>query len=132
MILASFITTKTAITFMFVTLAVLIGMIIYKRVLGKMRQGEVSLNDYCVLYSLERNEQTGELEFYFTNEQPKHVVFEILSEAEEVLHTLTDQEYQKGGHIIRFDSKELANGSYFYQLRTSNQQTKKRMVINNA
>lgn len=132
MILASFFTTKTAITFMFVTLAVLIGMIIYKRVLGKMRQGEVSLNDYCVLYSLERNEQTGELEFYFTNEQPKHVVFEILSEAEEVLHTLTDQEYQKGGHIIRFDSKELANGSYFYQLRTSNQQTKKRMVINNA
>jgi hypothetical protein len=132
MILASFITTKTAITFMFVTLAVLIGMIIYKRVLGKMRQGEVSLNDYCVLYSLERNEQTGELEFYFTNEQPKHVVFEILSEAEEVLHTLTDQEYKKGGHIIRFDSKELANGTYFYQLRTSNQQTKKRMVINNA
>ena len=132
MILASFFTTKTAITFMFVTLAVLIGMIIYKRVLGKMRQGEVSLNDYCVLYSLERNEQTGELEFYFTNEQPKHVVFEILSEAEEVLHTLTDQEYKKGGHIIRFDSKELANGTYFYQLRTSNQQTKKRMVINNA
>lgn len=132
MILASFFTTKSAITFMFVTLAVLIGMIIYKRVLGKMRQGEVSLNDFCVLYSLERNEQTGELEFYFTNEQPKHVIFEILSEAEEVLHTLTDQEYKKGGHIIRFDSKELTNGTYFYQLRTSNQQTKKRMVINNA
>jgi hypothetical protein len=131
MILATFLTTKSAMTFMFVTLAVLIGMIIYKRVLGKMRQGEVSLNDFCVLYSLERNEQTGELEFYFTNEQPKHVIFEILSENEEVLHKLTDEEYKKGGHIIRFNSKELANGTYFYQLRTDNQQTKKRMVINN-
>lgn len=132
MILATFLTTKSAMTFMFVTLAVLIGMIIYKRVLGKMRQGEVSLNDFCVLYSLERNEQTGELEFYFTNEQPKHVIFEILSENEEVLHKLTDEEYKKGGHIIRFNSKELANGTYFYQLRTDNQQTKKRMVINNV
>jgi len=72
------------------------------------------------------------LPFYFTNEKKKHVIFEILSESEEVLHTLTDQEYNQGGHIIRFDSKELANGTYFYQLRTENQETKKRMVINNA
>ena len=131
MILATFLTTKTAMTFLFVTLAVLIGMIIYKRILGKMRKGELSMNDFCVLYSLEKNQQTGELEFYFTNENPKHVVFEILSESEEVLHKLTDQEYKKGGHIIRFDSKQLANGTYFYQLKTDNQQTKKRMVINN-
>jgi hypothetical protein len=132
MILATFLTTKTAMTFLFVTLAVLIGMIIYKRIIGKMKQGEVNMNDFCVLYSLEKNEHTGELEFYFTNEKPKKVVFEILSESEEVLHKLVDKEYQKGGHIIRFDSKELANGTYFYQLRTDNQQTKKRLVINNV
>lgn len=131
MILATFLTTKTAMTFLFVTLAVLIGMIIYKRIIGKMKQGEVNMNDFCVLYSLEKNEHTGELEFYFTNENPKKVIFEILSESEEVLHKLVDKEYQKGGHIIRFDSKELANGTYFYKLTTENQQTKKRMVINN-
>ena len=132
MILATFLTTKTAMTFLFVTLAVLIGMIIYKRIIGKMKQGEVNMNDFCVLYSLEKNEHTGELEFYFTNEKPKKVIFEILSESEEVLHKLVDKEYPKGGHIIRFDSKELANGTYFYQLTTENQQTKKRLVINNV
>jgi len=54
MILATFLTTKTAMTFLFVTLAVLIGMIIYKRIIGKMKQGEVNMNDFCVLYSLEK------------------------------------------------------------------------------
>lgn len=132
MILATFFTTKNAIMFLFVTLFFLMGMIVYRKVLSKFKKGQVSLNDFCVLYSLEKNEQTGELEFYFTNEKKKHVIFEILSESEEVLHTLTDQEYNQGGHIIRFDSKELANGTYFYQLRTENQETKKRMVINNA
>jgi flagellar hook assembly protein FlgD len=80
---------------------------------------------------LERNEQTGELEFYFTNEEAKHVTFEILSENNEVLETLADKEYKAGGHIVRYDSTRLENGVYFYQLRTDNQKTAKKMIIQN-
>ena len=131
MILIAFITWKTVITFMFVTLFILLGMIVYKKYLSKMTKNNLDLTDYCVLYSFERAEQTGELEFYFTNEVTKHVVFEILGEDHKVILTLEDKEFKPGGHLIRFDSKQLANGNYFYQIRTDNQTTMKRMHVMN-
>jgi hypothetical protein len=132
MILGAFLTWKTAITFMFVSLFVILGMIVYKRTITKFRKGETQLDDFCILYSFEQDIQTGELEFYFTNKKTKKVIFEILSASNEVIHTLTDEEFKPGGHILRYNSADLKNGSYFYQLRTENQKTTKRMNIQNA
>ena len=131
MILIAFITWKTVITFMFVTLFILLAIILYKKLISNLKKDNLNLEDYCVLYSFERDEQTGSLEFYFTNEKPKNIIFEILNENHEVIYTLADQEYKSGGHIIRFDSTKLANGYYYYQLRTENQKTTKKMNIKN-
>jgi hypothetical protein len=131
MILIAFITWKTVVTFMFVTLFILLGIIFYKKYLSRMTKDNLNLTDYCVLYSFERSEQTGEIEFYFTNETAKHVVFEILGEDHKVILTLEDKEFKPGGHLILFDSKQLANGVYYYQLRSDNQKTLKRMNVMN-
>jgi len=96
-----------------------------------MTKDNLNLTDYCVLYSFERSEQTGEIEFYFTNETAKHVVFEILGEDHKVILTLEDKEFKPGGHLILFDSKQLTNGVYYYQLRSDNQKTLKRMNVMN-
>jgi hypothetical protein len=116
---------------MFVSIVLIIGLLVYRNLLRKIKKEGVDLVDYCVLYSFEKDVQTGELEFYFTNEKKKTVLFQILSESHEVLHTLTENEFSPGGHILRFDSKLLMDGVYYYQLKTNNQETKKRMTISN-
>ncbi len=131
MILYTFFTMEKAVIFMLVTITIIIAFLAYSKILNNMRKGEMNLDKYCVLYSLEKNQQTGELEFYFTNEETKHVTFEILAENNEVIETLADQEYKAGGHIVRYDSVRLENGVYFYQLRTDNQKTAKKMIIEN-
>jgi len=131
MILYTFFTMEKAVIFMLVTITIIIAFLAYSKILKNMRKGELNLGKYCVLYSLEKNQQTGELEFYFTNEETKHVTFEILAENNEVLETLADQEYKAGGHIVRYDSMRLKNGVYFYQLKTDNQKTAKKMIVEN-
>jgi hypothetical protein len=42
---------------------------------------------------------------------------------------LKEAEMKSGGHIIRFDSSQLANGIYFYCLETDNQKTLKKMKV---
>jgi len=131
MILYTFFTMEKAVIFMLVSITIIIAVLAYRKLLSNVRKGEMNLEKFCVLYSLEKNQQTGELEFYFTNEEPKHVTFEILSEKNEVIETLTDKEYKAGGHIVRYDSTRLKNGVYFYQLRTDNQKTAKKMLVEN-
>lgn len=126
-----FITMQTVVIYMFVSIILIIALLVYRHFLSKIKKEGVSLKDYCILYSFEKDIQTGELEFYFTNETKKTVIFQILTESLEVLYTLTEKEYNPGGHILRFDSKLLANGIYYYQLKTDNQETKKRMKISN-
>jgi hypothetical protein len=126
-----FITMQTVVIYMFVSIVLIIGLLVYRNLLRKIKKEGVSLVDYCVLYSFEKDVQTGEIEFYFTNEKKKTVLFQILSESLEVIHTLTEKEFNPGGHILRFDSKLLKNGIYYYQLKTENQETKKRMTISN-
>jgi len=126
-----FITLQTVVIYMFVSIVLIIALLVYRNLLRKIKKEGVDLVDYCVLYSFEKDIQTGELEFYFTNEKKKTVLFQILSESHEVLHTLTENEFSPGGHILRFDSKLLMDGVYYYQLKTNNQETKKRMTISN-
>ena len=72
MILASFITSKL-LTLLTISLVVLIGVIIYKRLLIKFKLNTISKDDYCVLFGLENQPSKGEIEIYFTSEKKKNV-----------------------------------------------------------
>ena len=109
--------------------AVMMLYIAYKLVIKRFSRGSLKKEDYALLFDLETKAQSGGIEFYFTIEQTRRVVFSILDAKMERIKVLRDEEFPSGGHIIRFDSNELANGVYFYCLETDNQKTMKKMVV---
>ncbi len=115
------------------TLIVLIAIrmlyIMYKAIIRRFSKGSLKKEEYALLFDLENKEQSGELEFYFTMEQPKNVVFSILNAKMETVEVLQDKEFVSGGHIIRFDTSVLQDGVYFYCLQTDNQKTMKKMHV---
>ena len=131
MILASFITSKL-LTLLTISLVVLIGVIIYKRLLIKFKQNTISKEDYCILFGLENQPSKGEIEIYFTSEKKKNVNISILNE-DMSLHTdIKEFECTPGGNIVRFNTLNVENGNYFYQLKTDNQVTIKKFTIKNV
>lgn len=101
----------------------------YKGLIQRFRKNYVDHAKYAVLFDLDRPFVTGELEFYFTLDEPKNVSFQILDANMQTLEILKDADFQDGGHIIRYNTTTLANGNYFYCLITDNQKTMKRMTV---
>ncbi|AEA42281.1 hypothetical protein [Fluviicola taffensis] len=117
-------------------LATLIGLaaitmlyIAYKAVIKRFSKGMLQKEDYALLFDLEGKYQTGILEFYFTIEKTKNVVFSILNAKMEAIEVVQDKEFPSGGHIIRYDTKGLDNGVFFYCLETDNQKTMKKIHV---
>jgi hypothetical protein len=129
MILMTYSYGKLAVAILFVTLALLILYIAYRKLLVYMGKGEPVKEDYCVLYSLERSAVNGEVEIYFTTETPKEVTIELLNADLEILELIKSEKFSSGGHIVRFDCSQLSDGVYFYSLRTDNQKTMKKMIV---
>ncbi len=101
----------------------------YKMLIMHFSKGKLDPADYAVLSDLEHKTYTGEIEFYFTIEKPKHVQFLILNDKMEQILTVEDKAYNGGGHIVRFDSNSLQNGIYFYCIQTPNQKTMKKFLV---
>lgn len=115
-----------------VTLAVLILIIAYRKLLQYLGRGGVNKQDFCVLYPLEKDPASGEVEFYFTCDQAKQYLLEILDAEMQELKKVKEGEASPGGTIVRFDTTSLSNGMYYFCLKTSNQKTMKKMNVLNG
>lgn len=122
---------KIALGVLYISIAIIIIYILYKKLLRYMNRDVPEQALYCELNALEKDPASGELEFYFTSNDTRHVTFEILNSDYSSIEIVTEREYSSGQHIVRYDSTKLQNGSYFYQLKTDNQQTMKKMNILN-
>lgn len=132
MILVGFSITKVLVGVLCVSLALLLLFIAYRKFLAYLGKGGPSPKDYCTLDSLEKNPGQGEIQIFFSNDQKKNVIIEILNEDMSPREVIVDKEFDSGGHVIRFDSTKFPNGNYFYCLRTDNQKTMKKMEISNV
>lgn len=130
-VLMGFSVSKVLLSVLCVTLALLILTIAYRKMLAYFGKSAPVSEDYCVLYGLETHPAKGELEFYFTTTKKRNIILEILNDDLTPFSTIQEKEVGEGGHIIRFDSTTIKNGTYFYQLRTDNQKTMKRFTISN-
>lgn len=117
-------------------LAILIGLaaismlyIAYKELIKRFSKSKIDATDYARLYDLEKTTVTGEVEFYFSIEQPKEVVFTILTQNMDELEVVTSGSFKQGGHIVRYDTNKLDTGIYFYCLQTPNQKTMKKIKV---
>ena len=115
--------------FLLVSICILVVVIAYRKLIGRFSRGHVKHKDFGVLHGLENITVSGVVEFYFTTEAPKDFVFSILDKELNEMLVLHEQNYPSGGHIIRFDTQVLANGIYFYCLRSDVQKTFKKMVV---
>lgn len=131
-VLITYSISKVLIGILCVSLALLLIVIAYKKLLKFLGKGLPVPKDYCVLYSLEQNPVKGELVIYFTTEFPKNVRIEILNDDLSLNTLIVDKDFSEGGHITRYDSTVLPDGNYFYCLRTDNQKTMKAMVVQNG
>jgi hypothetical protein len=116
---------------LFVSLAVLILTIAYRKLLSHLGKGAPSPEDYCILYGLETHPARGEVEFYFTTNSKRDIILELLNDDLSNHSIIQSKNVEKGGHIIRFNTTIIPNGTYFYQLKTENQKTMKRFTIEN-
>lgn len=125
------INTDAIILFLLISLVIIILVILYKLLLRYLSKGRVKNEDFCTLYSLEETKPTGITEFYFViqNETPIFIKFQILDSKWNLVETLREEEYSKGGHIIRYNMDDLSAGTYYYGIKTENQETFKKFNI---
>lgn len=102
---------------------------LYKLLIRSFSKTHIDQRDFTRLNDLEASFVSGEVEFYFSMEGRKHVVFSILDKNMQEVERLAEQEFAEGGHIVRFDTTKLPDGVYFYCLQTPNQKTMKKMKI---
>jgi len=117
---------------LYVSAALLILTIAYKRLLARLSKGSIDKEEFCVLFALEKEPASGELEFYFTSEKERDVKLSILDSNMDEIKTVVEKKATSGGNIVRFDSTSLSNGEYYYCLKTDNQKTMKKMHVSNS
>ena len=65
-VLFTFSITKLLLGILTLSLAVLLIVIAYKKLLAYLGKTDLITEDYCILYSLEQQPSSGEIELYFT------------------------------------------------------------------
>jgi len=132
MILAGYDYTQIAIGILCVSLALLVLVIAYRKLLQYLGKGAINKQDFCVLHPLEDTPSFKEVTFYFTCDEKKAYALWILDEEMNEKLLVKEGEASTGGNIVRFDTHTLSNGNYFYCLKTENQKTMKKMVVLNS
>lgn len=131
MIALSFTAMEVVVGVLIFTLALLVFIVAYRKLLAYFGKGSIPKEKYCVLHSLEIEPAKGEVEFYFTSEEKKNVQIQILDENYAFVTEIFNKECSLQGNIIRFDTLTLNNGIYYYSLVTENQKTMKKMTVRN-
>lgn len=121
---------ESLISFLFISLFVLLGIIFYRKLLQYLSRNRIKTEEYAILYDLDLESVSGEVEFYFTLPSKKFVRFEILDENWNLLEEIIAKDFEEGGHIIRFDSSKYNSGIYFYGIRTDRQVLHKKFRVN--
>jgi hypothetical protein len=131
MILMTYSISKVVIGILLTSITLLILIIAYKKLLARLGKGNPIKEDYCVLYNLEESPSQNEVAIYFTCNSERSILLELLSNELTTIQIIAEKIVQEGGHIIRFDTKSIPNGTYFYCLKTDNQKTMKKMIVAN-
>lgn len=112
-----------------VIVAVALLVVAYRTLLKRLQKGKVDQKKYALLFDLENNRVSGEVEFYFTVEEDKPVRFVILDSNMQEIKEVVSKNFDKGGHIVRFDVNTLTPGVYFYSIVTDNQRSMKKIFV---
>jgi hypothetical protein len=122
---------KVIIGILLTSITLLILIIAYKKLLARLGKGNPIKEDYCVLYNLEETPSKNEVAFYFTSNSERHIELSLLTNELTTLQIIAEKTVKEGGHITRFDTTTIPNGTYYFCLKTDNQKTMKKMIVAN-
>jgi len=131
MMILNFTAMEVVVGILIFTLALGVFAIAYKKLLAYLGKGAIPKEKYCVLYSLETEPASGNVQFYFTSELKREVKIQLLDGNYEFVKEIYNMECKADGNIVPFDTTTLENGTYFYSLVTENQKTMKKMTVLN-
>lgn len=114
-----------------VTLAVIVAIILYRLLLRKMKKSVMDNRGFIILHRSEKEPAFGDLQLYFTAENPGSAVFRLYEKSGEKEWILFDGEFKEGNTIVNFDTTTVPNGWYYYEVKTENQKTFKLLEIKN-
>lgn len=123
---------KIGVGILCVSLAILLLIIAYRKLLQYLGRGAINKQDFVVLHSLEQDPVSGTVDIYFTTDTERDYSIWVLDGNMQQIKSVKEGVATPGGTIVRFDTTELSNGHYFYCLQTSNQKTMKKMHIANS
>ncbi len=118
------------IEFLVATLLILLVIIAYRFLLRYLSRGRVNQALFCELYTLDHEPASGEVSFYFVCPETTFVTFAIWK-GDAIIKQLTSQEYEIGGHLLKFQTSEIENGMYYFGIETTKQKTQKRFTVQN-
>ena len=94
--------------------------------------GQITQNSDLRTYELYQNTPnpfSNSTEFSFYLPETTQVEFTILNVLGEVVEVLTKEEMAEGKHTLRYETKNLESGTYYYNLRTPSFSATKKMVV---
>ena len=116
---------------LWITLGVLVFVIVYRLVLRRMKRDIPDLSSFIILHPLEMDPAYGEVEFYFTMEDNQFVNFSVFDKDGSLIEEFYNKEMEAGPHIVKFDTTNVSNGKYSFNIKTDKQHTMKFFEIKN-
>lgn len=111
---------------LYVSLALLVIVIAYRKLLNYLGKGNPVKEEYLVLYTVEVDQENDEYTFYFTADNPKDFRLVVLNADMEEIGSLDEGTCTPGGNIVRLKRTELPVGAAYYCIQTDNQKTMKK------
>lgn len=113
------------------SLSVLVFVIAYRKLLAYLGKGTPNKADFCTLYPVVGQPVSSEVILYFEAEQEKEFEMKILDADWNDIDCISKGKAKVGGNKVKLDTTRFANGIYFYNLVTDNQNTRKKIQIEN-
>ena len=114
-----------------ITLLILLFLIGYRILVGRMKRGQIEKKLYLTLHPIEMDPAVGVVPIFMEMSTPMDVQLSVFSTDDTVNKVIEKKTFKKGGNVIQFDTRNFENGFYFYQAKTENQKTRKLIEIRN-
>lgn len=113
------------------SLGLLVILVAYRLLVKRMKQGQIEKELYLILHPIEKDPAVGIVSIFIEMYTPMEVEVSLFSTDNQFNTIIENKTFKKGGNIIQLDTREFENGFYFYQAKSNNQKTRKRLEIRN-
>lgn len=117
----------TILGFLYVSLAILVLVIAYRKLLKYLGKGKEPSKSFLEVHSPEIDNKKKQTTFYIVATETQKYKLSLLNINHDYIELIKEGEAQVGGNIIRFDHANVTPGKYFFEVTTEDQKTTKRI-----